>query len=394
MRSRRLARAALASIPFVVAAAIVFWVAGAGSDGATAQAPIGDSPESWGTPVADVIVSTLAGSGAPDDLEGGFRDGDALQARFSSPAAVAVGPDGTTYVADFGNNVIRAIATDGVVTTFAGNGELGWADGPAQSASFAGPAGIAVDGSGNVYVSDAVSHLIRVVTPDRQVNTVAGSVPAGTVGKDGSIALGVPEGGFADGGALEARFNKPAGIAVDSAGRIYVADKDNHRIRMIANGVVSTLAGGRFEGTLDGQGGAAQLAFPVGLALRSDGSIVFSEQGQFAVREVTADGTVRTLVKASGPSGLAGVAVDPSGLIFVADMWSSQVRFVTPAGSVGVLVGTTRGFVDGPGTVAELGLPTGLALSPDGELVVADQASQRIRLVTGLESLRSDIGDE
>jgi len=169
------------------------------------------------------VVSTLAGSGTV-----GFADGTGTEARFSYPGRVAVDSEGNVYVVDHGNHRIRKITPAGVVSTLAGTGTRGHADGTGTEAQFDYPTGVAVDSEGNVYVADHGNHRIRRITPAGVVSIFAGSTE-----------------GFADGIGTEAQFNYPTGVAVDSSGNVYVADSVNHRIRKITPAaVVSTFSGG------------------------------------------------------------------------------------------------------------------------------------------------------
>jgi len=206
-----------------------------GADTATFNSPMGVAADANGNLyVADYgndlirkidpagVVSTLAGSGAT-----GADNGAGAIATFDLPEGIAVDATGNVFVADNGNNLIRKITPDGTVSTFAGSGTAGSANGTGTGASFNSPFGIAVDGSGNVYVADAGNNLIRKITPAGVVSTFAGSGVKGT--KDAAGA--------------SASFNTPSGVAVDAAGNVYVADENNNMIRKIsASGVVSTLA--------------------------------------------------------------------------------------------------------------------------------------------------------
>ena len=167
------------------------------------------SPTSGGSPAKSWEVSTLAGSTV------GFRDGDSRSAEFDKPTGVAVDAEGNVYVADQLNHRIRKITPEGLVSTLAGSTE-GFRDGSGASAQFNYPVDVAVDTEGNVYVADWQNHLIRKITAEGLVSTLAGS----TVG-------------FRDGIGTSAQFNRPSGVAVDTEGNVYVADSDNNRIRRI-----------------------------------------------------------------------------------------------------------------------------------------------------------------
>jgi sugar lactone lactonase YvrE len=214
----------------------------------------------------DGTVSTFAGSSQP-----GFSEGTGVGARFSSPAGITIDTAGNIYVSDNGNYRIRKVTPAGVVSTVAGSGTKGFADGPAASAQFAGVNGIAVDNAGNLYVADATNNRIRKVTPAREVSTFAGSGDAG----------------FADGPAAGARFASPFGVAVDRAGNVYVADAAGSRIRRIGtDGIVSTLGGSGSGGFADGPGIASRFAGPEGLAVDAAGTIYVADSANQRIRTI------------------------------------------------------------------------------------------------------------
>ncbi len=336
------------------------------------------------------VVSTLAGSGT-----GGFADGAGAQAQFYNPGGVAVDGAGNLYVADGTNHRIRKVSPAGVVSTLAGSGTGGFADGAGAQAQFYYPGGVAVDGAGNVYVADGSNHRIRKVTAAGVVSTLAGS---------GS-------GGFADGAGAQAQFYDPTGVAVDGAGTVYVADRDNNRIRKVtAAGAVSTLAGSGTAGFADGAGALAKFTFPVDVAVDKAGSIFVADGAcgrfdygnwdNFRIRKVTASGVVSTLA-GSGIWGLTdgmgtqarfafplGVAVDSAGNVLVADSENNRIRKVGADGVVSTLAGSgcgydCGGFADGVGAQARFNIPSGVAVDGAGNIYVSDQYNHRIRKVFG-----------
>jgi len=357
-----------------VAALVLFAVLGrdgSGTDGdQTGNIPTRPAP----APAAQAIVTTFAGSGSR-----GSADGPADSARFGWPDGVAVDTAGNVYVGDRDNHRIRKITPQGVVTTLAGAGTPGYADGPGGAAQFKGPLGVAVDAAGNVYVADFENHRIRKVTPQGLVTTLAGS----------------GEAGFADGPAASARFNRPKGVAVDAAGNVYVADFENHRIRKITPvGAVTTLAGSGEAGFIDGPAASARLLHPNGIAVDAAGNIYVAVESNHRIRKITPQGLVMTLAGtgepsfADGPVGAArfnrptGIAVDAAGNVYVAEFENHRIREITPAGAVTTLAGTGEpGFADGPGDTAQFRRPIGVAVDVVGTLYVADAANNRIRKI-------------
>lgn len=269
------------------------------------------------------IVTTLAGNGAA-----GFADGTATTASFNYPAGLAADASGNVYVADFGNNRIRKITPTGLVTTLAGSGAMGNADGTGTSASFNSPLGVAVDAAGNVYVADWFNHKIRKITSTGVVSTFAGSGLPGATDADGTAAS----------------FNQPHGVAVDPAGNVYVADRSNQKIRKIiplanGTGTVTTLAGSGVSGSTDAQGTAASFSEPISVAADASGNVYVADNANHKVRKITPSGLVTTLA-GNGTAGAAdgigaaatfnylfGVAVDATpGFVYVADRNNHLIR--------------------------------------------------------------------
>lgn len=322
------------------------------------------------------IVSTLAGSGFNDSA--GFKDGPGSTAKFNSPRGVAVDVLGNVYVADRSNHRIRKITPDGQVSTLAGSGLAGSADGLGVSAQFNFPNEVAVDYSGNVYVTDFNSHRIRKITPDGLVSTLAGG-----------------QFGFADGTGSSAQFRNPWGIAVDASENVYVTDYRNERIRKISpTGVVSTLAGSGDFGYVDGLGKSAQFKNPTGIVVDPSGNVYVAEENSHRIRKITPDGQVSTLAGSGdkefedGPGSSAkfdspyGVSLDISGNVYVADWGNHKIRKIAPDGLVSTLAGTSRGFEEGELLVARFNHPAGVSLDASGNVYVADQVLSRIRKIS------------
>lgn len=204
--------------------------------------------------------------------QSGFEDGTESSARFDSPLGVAVATNGVIYVADCGNHTVRAIALDGLVSTFAGlAGSWGSTDGPASAARFNGPTGLTLDAQGNLFVADSNNHTIRKITPNGNVTTFAG------------IPL---ENGFVDGDRHTAKFFQPAELAFDTHGALYVADSMDHAIRKICpDGKVSTVAGfSQTPGAEDGDNGRARLYNPYGLAFLPSGELAIADSYNQTIR--------------------------------------------------------------------------------------------------------------
>jgi len=328
------------------------------------------------------VVTTLAGLADND----GATDGTGSDARFSYLFGIAVDSAGNVYVTD-SSNTIRKITPAGVVTTLAGTPDVhGSADGIGSAAQFWQPWGIAVDSAGNVYVADQANNTIRRITPAGVVTTIAGA--AGVIGS-------------ADGSASAARFNAPAGLAIDSAGNLYVADTYNETIRKITSaGVVTTLAGAPgIAGSTDGTGGAARFYLPYALTVTGT-TLYVADTFNSTIRKVTSAGMVTTFAGTAGVPGNVngigsaarfnspyGVAATSTGTIYVADMSNMVIRKITPARAVTTFAGSATtdgggiGSSDGTGRTARFNYPNGVAVTGT-TVYVADTYNSTIRKVT------------
>jgi len=228
-------------------------------------------------------VTTLAGSGSA-----GSVNGLGTSASFYAPYGVGLDASGNVYVADYFNNSIRKINTSGMVTTLAGSGSSGAADGTGASASFRGPSAVAADAMGNVYVADLHNHLIRKINAAGVVTTFAGSGSPGSTNGTGTAAS----------------FNYPSGVAVDAAGNVYVADSGNNLIRKInAAGVVSTFAGSGSAGSADGTGSSASFNNPASVAVDAAGNVYVADYLNNLIRKIGTAGVVTTISAKIGSTG-------------------------------------------------------------------------------------------
>ncbi|HEY7392663.1 MAG TPA: hypothetical protein VH640_29345 [Bryobacteraceae bacterium] len=303
-------------------------------------------------------ISTLAGT-----CTAGFSGdgGPATAAQLNEPYGVAVDTAGNVYVADYGNNRVRRIATDGTITTVAGNGQalLGGDGVPAANAPLLAPRNVAADTAGNLYISEFQGHRVRKVVPSGTITTVAGIGIAGYGGDNGPPSA--------------AQLNYPAGLAVDRAGALYIADSSNHRVRKVSGGTITTVLG-------------PNIAPPVGLAVDGAGAIYIA-QGSAATMGVYNAVAASFATLAIGPSGIGApvndVAVDPSGNVYAAlgrQIWKAGSN--TANRNPALVAGGGSGIGDGgPATKAQLNRPLGLALDTAGNLHIADTGNRRIRKV-------------
>ena len=266
-------------------------------------------------------VSYFAGQGGP----GGYSEGTGAAARFNLPTGLTADSNGNIYVADVGNNRIRKITPAGVVTTFAGSGVAGFANGTGAAAQFSAPSSVVASSTNNIYVADAGNYRIRKITPAGVVTTLAGS--------------GVS--GYLDGTGVAARFGAVARLAIGPSGNLYAADTGSLRIRKITpTGVVTTLAGSGTSGVVDGSATTARFT-----------------------------------------SGMSGIYVDRSEAVYVTES-SGYIRKVLPTGEVSTLSGTgATASTDGPVSSAAFGWPYGIYGTSDGSLYVSEYWSSKIRKI-------------
>jgi sugar lactone lactonase YvrE len=325
-------------------------------------------------PQAAWRVAPFAGDGVAGD-----RDGPKDTARFHWPTDVAVAPDWTAYVADFGNDRIRKVGSDGRVSTLAG-GPQGFADGNGAEARFNGPNAVALGPDGALYVADAGNARIRRVTPEGAVTTIAGDGVRGVV----------------DGPGPRARFVYPTGLAFDPEGNLYVVDRWAHTVRKVdPEGEVTTLAGRTTPGFTDGPGPVARFNNPLSAAWDPEWGLVVTDSGNSAVRRVAPEGTVTTLVGGPFPGGAdgpketarfawnTGIESDGRGGLYIADTQNHKVRRITLGLYVTTVAGSgDEGVLDGPDRIARFAFITGLTLDPAGNLIVADSGANRLRRVS------------
>jgi len=329
-------------------------------------------------------ISTIAGNGVVSYSGDG---GLASSAQLNTPQAVAVDSSGNFYIADTLNNVVRKVTAGGAISTIAGNGTAGYGGdgGAATAAQLNHPQGIAVDSSGNVYVADTQNARVRKISGGT-ITTVAGNGTPG-YGGDGSAASA-------------AQLFDPIGVAVDSAGNLYIADFTNERIRKVSGGNISSVAGNGNTG-YSGDGGPAidaTLNGPTGVAVDSNGNLYVSDLGNNAIREVSSgnimtvagnglpgiggDGGQATAATVGNPTGLA---VDSAGNLYIASGGATIRKVYAGTGYITTIAGNgIRGYIGdgGPAVAGELNGPAAVAVASNGSVYVADSANNAIRLLT------------
>ncbi|MDP2743969.1 MAG: hypothetical protein Q8P00_02745, partial [Dehalococcoidia bacterium] len=351
---------------------------------------LGDGRRRSADALSAAVITTAAGGGT---LSSGIGDGGpATKANLTYPAGVAVGPDGSLYIAENGGRRVRRVSPTGVITTVAGTGTYGYSGdgGPATAAQLSDITGVALGPDGSIYIADRSNNRIRRVGADGVITTVAGTGTYGYSGDGGPAAL--------------AKLNFPYGVAVGPDGSLYIADKDNQRVRRVGtNGVITTVAGGGTGGGAGDGGPATQakLVSPWRVAVGPDGSLYILDRSNNNVRKVGQDGVISTVAGSEiyGPDGFAGdggpatsarfaspedIAVGPDGSLYIADRSNYRVRWVGPDGTINTVAGNgTFGFSGDGGLAvrAQLNEPRGIALAPDGSFYITDWFNQRVRRV-------------
>ncbi|MDR2209491.1 MAG: hypothetical protein LBE22_11035 [Azoarcus sp.] len=315
-------------------------------------------------------VSTFAGN-----EEKCFADGVGKAACFHSPSGIAIDAAGNLYVADTGNNRIRKVTPEGMVSTLAGS-EKGFADGIGSAARFNDPTGIVIDAAGNLYVTDTENNRICKVTPKGEVSTLAG-------GKQGDT----------DGAGSEAQFREPTHITIDAAGNLYVTERHRQSIRKVTpEGEVSTLFGSKASFAYR-QTNYAHFKHLRGITADATGNLYVAEE--FGILKITPKGEISTHVESevvnwSATSGgymdciplcyPNGITMDAMGNLYVTD--NHGIIKLTPEGEFDTLAGDVEGFGDGKGSAAQFNSPVGITIDKAGNLYVADTLNRRIRKVT------------
>lgn len=323
-------------------------------------------------------ISTYAGSGVAGFSNG--TSGSPLTAAFQSPEGIVFDASGNMFIADRDNQVIRKITTAGVISTFAGQqGVAGFADGTGTAAKFNVPIRLSIDAANNIYVADRENAKIRKITPAGVVTTIAGSTA----------------------GSGATQFNWPVDVAVKSDGSmLYVADSKNHRIQKItySGGVYTTslLAGQTTLGYANGTGSAAQFNFPAGVAIDGSGNIIVADRKNDCIRKITPSGVVSLLAGIPGtaydldaPALKAtfgepyGVTVASDGCIYVCDITYHNVRRISNIDHfVATVAGySTSGYADGT-YATRFNVPTSVAIDHAGNFFVTDVSNNRIRKLT------------
>ena len=365
----------------VVGSAAMFSVTASGTGPLTYQWQLD------GTNLPGDLITTVAGYGSRGYSGDGGSAGKAL---LNSPQCVVLDTNHNLFIADTGNHRIRKLDTNGIISTVAGIGTNGYSGdgGLAVAAGLNSPGGVGFDLAGNLVIADTGNCRIRRIGPDGNISTLAGN---GTNGFGG------------DGGpAIAASLNSPSGTCFDSAGNLYIADTQNHRVRRVGlDGSITTVAGNGSSSLLEtGDGGAATntiVRYPISVVMDASGNLLIAEAGGSRVRKVDASGTVSTWVGTgnqdySGDGGAATnagvdpycIAMDSAGDLFIADEYNNRIRMVDTNRTITTVAGNGSWVYSGDNmaaTNAALNSPLGVAVDGTGNLFIADTYDHRIREV-------------
>ena len=339
-----------------------------------------------GTNLPNGVITTVAGNGTGSFSGDG---GAATNAAFYGPASLAVDASGNLFIADQNNNRVRKVGANGIITTVAGNGTYGYSGdgGAANSAALHQPTGAAVDAFGNLFISDRLNNCVREVGTNGIITTVAGKGTAGYSGDGGA--------------ATNAALYNPDSVAVDASGNLFIADQNNNRVRKVgANGIITTVVGNGTAG-YSGDGGAAtnaELSSQQEVMVDSSGNLFIADYDNFRIRAVGTNGIITTVagngtLGYSGDGGWAtnaalcypaGVAEDASGNLFIADYGNFRIREVGTNGIITTVAGNGMAGYSGDGgaaTNAALYGPAGVVVDASGNLFIADFSNNRVRKV-------------
>jgi trimeric autotransporter adhesin len=355
------------------------------------------------------------------------------------PEDVATDAAGNLYIADYFNNLVRKVDSQGIIQTVAGTrsgmttifggllGGFGGDEGPATDAQLNNPIKLSVDEAGTIYIADSNNRRIRSVAADGIMHTVAGNGGAGgtdfspryvvsdaanvyvapitggivqRVNEDGSLTTVAGNGDYGFSGdsapSVDASLSNPTGLALDRDGNLYIADSGNHRVRRVTpDGLITTVAGSGFSGFSgdDAAAFAAELNFPTAVAIDDDGNLYIADTGNQRVRKVTPDGIIHT-VAGDGTTGFAGdgvatslplsspngLAVEHSGTLLISDGYNFRIRRLTPDGQIHTIAGNGQSYYSGEGQQAIKSslAPWGLATDSDNNIYVAAANNQRV----------------
>ena len=334
------------------------------------------------------MLTRFAGTGTAGYSGDG---GPALEATLKIPAGLLADDKGNIYIADRENHVVRKVSPKGIITTIAGNGTAGFSGdgGQAVKASFNFPSGLALDSKGNLYISDRSNNRIRVINSKGIISTYAGTGEEGYGGDSGP--------------ALKARIDRPFGLAIDNEDNLYIADRRNNRIRKVnPSGIITTAAGdgGFFYMGDNGPAYRASIAGPTGVAVDNKGNLYIADRNNNRIRVVNKQGMIRTIAGTgqqhyNGEAELArdtnlylpfGLTVDDKGRLLVIDRSHYRIRRVDPMkGNIETLAGNGRKKFagdGGPATGANLNFPHGIAVDKKGNVIFSDKGHFRIRKIS------------